>query len=213
MKLLLPKRVYGEVLGINITPKQGERIYFLAGPIRGADDWQKEAVKLLAEKDPHCYVACPRRYDESHELYHLSESVQGSILHFSRQTLWERYYLDRAARSGCIIFWLPCESATNPRKKEDGPYARDTYGELARWSMCKACTVTPDHYKFFDKERPEHVNIAIGAEGNFPGLDVIYENFTKDNCGFQFCGSLDAAVNEGVRLGKEVNRQPFSFND
>src|SRR6266403_4758892 len=152
IKLLLPKR-RGEdnaVLGVRFDPSStpGERVYFLAGPIRGADDWQAKAIKLLHEKDPNCYIACPRRYDETHELYQFSldpplDGVRTTA--FFSQTMWERNYLEMAAERGAIIFWLPEESKTNPRKKEDGPYARDTYGELGRWSVISARAKRPTH--------------------------------------------------------------------
>jgi len=214
MKLLLPERKDGQVIGYPINHERGKRFYFLGGPIQGGDDWQAEAIKLLMQKDPDCYIVCPCRYNDSDELYKFLWKPQGAPLLFQSQTKWERYYLHEAAIHGCVIFWLPVESKTKPRKKEDGPYGRETYGELGRWSMSSACTITPNHHKFFDPEKPKHVNIAIGAEFEFPGLKQIQDNFNEDHQGrFLFHSSLEFTITEAVRLGKEVSPQPFGFND
>ncbi len=68
INLILPKNFF---LIPSLYEKK-QRLYFLAGPIRGAVDWQKEAIKMLSEKDPGCYIACPCRYSEDHELYKYS---------------------------------------------------------------------------------------------------------------------------------------------
>jgi|GEM_PF-1399392 len=170
VKLVLPKDAV-DILetiglprsaGIAARVKDGSRVYYLAGPIRGAGDWQAEAIKLLAELDPGCYAVCPCRYDENHPLYQYRvepDSCAGKYLH---QTAWEQVYMRLAMRHGCLIFWLPCESKTNPRPKEEGPYARDTYGELGRY-------LTHMEYNHW-------YNIVLGADAEFPGLDQIICN-------------------------------------
>lgn len=221
IKLILPER--GVVLD---NLQQGERLYFLAGPIRGAGDWQAKAIQLLHEKDPFCYIACPCRYDIDHELfrYHikateLPRSTDDErewpeyALEFPNQTMWERYYLEQASYHGCIIFWLPCEDPKNPRKKEDGPYARDTYGEIGRWSLKSS-----NHFQFSLENRLHRVNVVIGAEENFPGLSVIKTNFEADHSETPiFPGtifpSLDKTIAEAVKIGKIFNPQPMNFND
>lgn len=197
IKLLLPKKF------VPLKLNRGQHVYFLAGPIRGADDWQKEAIKLLFKKDKDCYIVCPCRYDETHELYkyalHLKpENSLGQD--FPNQTLWERYYLELASYYGAIIFWLPLESKINPRRLEDGPYARDTMGEIGRWSIRHA-------YRIGLKQGQKYhsrVNLVIGANADFPGLRVIKKNLDAD-CGhdFKIFSSLDKTISEAVKIAKK----------
>jgi hypothetical protein len=158
VKILLPKR--------QVKIDETERIYFLAGPIRGADDWQAKAIQLIAERDPGCTVACPCRYNKDHPLFGHSIVPELNAYDFPRQTLWEREYIMHAMLHGCLIFWLPCESKTNPRPKDQGPYARDTYGEIGRY--------------FTHKAYQQNLRIVLGAEKQFPGLDQILCNLSVD---------------------------------
>lgn len=139
-------------------------LFFLAGPIAGGGDWQEHCCMLLSQQlSTEFYVASPVRYDRNHPLR--AYELDGTRNYFSRQLLWERYYLDIAGRPhrwGCIIFWLPEESETDPRA--DGfPYAMDTRGELGEWRG----RMMYDGYS----------HVVIGAEPGFPGLDQIVTNF------------------------------------
>jgi hypothetical protein len=158
VNLILPKNC------IDVT---GKELYFLAGPIRGAEDWQAEAIRYIFANKPSCYVACPSRYEFTNpSMCRLALSDSSEIDPFATQTLWERYYLERAARStGGIIFWLPEESVSHPRKKEDGPYAQDSYGELGEWRTRLAL------------ETDNSLRITVGAQDNFAGLRTIQRNF------------------------------------
>ncbi len=196
--------------GVVLDLQKNEHLYFLAGPIRGAGDWQAKAIKMLTEKDPACYIACPCRYDYKHELYryHLPATKLESstdderelpeyALEFPNQTMWERYYLAMAAHFGSIIFWIPCEDKNNPRKKEDGPYARDTYGELGRWSVRNALQIN-------SQSENMSVNLVVGAEKKFPGLSVIQKNFDADHGKiFPIYPSLEETINQAIRLASQ----------
>jgi len=219
IKLILPNTKMGVVLDL----KEGERLYFLAGPIRGGGDWQAKAISLLHEIDPFCYIVCPCCYNTDHELFRfqikpteLPRSTDDErerpkyALPFQNQTMWERFYMEMAAQYGSVIFWLPCEDKVNPRK--EGPYARDTYGELGRWSLKNA---NPD-ICFFRRnmDSSKVVNLTIGAEKDFPGLSVIQKNLNADHCGeFIIYPTLEEAISEAVRKGKKVNPQRMNFND
>ncbi|MDR0860508.1 MAG: hypothetical protein LBO09_06115 [Candidatus Peribacteria bacterium] len=185
-KLLLPKE------GV-LLPENGKyRLYFLAGPIRGGGDWQKKAIQLLMDYDPGCYVACPCWYQKEASLLPYQMASNDHCLFFERQTLWERYYLREAIMHGCIIFWLPIEDPKNPRKKEDGPYARETYGEIGRWSM-KA---------FIQGAHP-----IFGAEKGFSGLDQIHVNLCEDFWKkFPIYDSLEKTIKKAVKYAKERNK-------
>lgn len=158
MHILLPKKLIPERL---ITGS----LFFLAGPIRGGGNWQQKACLLIERYTPNATVAVPCRWNEADLLYDQRIVPGIKDYEFLNQTLWERHYLAKAARRGVIIFWLPLESKFNPRG-EDGPYARDTLGELGRWVM----------YKHF---RPK-TRLVIGAEAGFSGLKQIKTNLIAD---------------------------------
>lgn len=215
--LILPKN------GVVLNLKKGERLYFLAGPIRGGGDWQAKAIKLLTEKDPDCYIVCPCRYDSGHELFKFSllpdtESSGGdgevsNSIEFPNQTLWERYYLEQASYYGSIIFWLPCENKENPRKKGGGPYARDTYGEIGRWSLKSS-----KPYQFSLNNYSPRVNVVFGAEKDFPGLGVIKKNLEADYSGTPIAqsvvySSIGETISEAIKLAKTFNPSWMNSND
>lgn len=222
IKLILPTTKMGVALDL----KQGERLYFLAGPIRGADDWQAKAIELLHQKDPFCYIACPCRYDINHPLSRFQikptelprstdhkRELPEYALPFENQTMWERYYLEHASCFGSVIFWLPCESKENPRKKEDGPYARDTYGELGRWSIRHASSGKGGFSNQY-LSAGSHLNLVIGAEEGFPGLGVIKKNLDADHGQpFDIYPNLEETIAAAVKKGKKTNPQPMNFND
>lgn len=101
-----------------VVPIDGP-VVFLAGPIKGAADWQSEAIALLARLAPNIHVACPRRVDRSSEF------------DYTDQVDWETHYLRRAATTGVILFWLAREIEQHPGRA----YAQTTRFELAEWKM------------------------------------------------------------------------------
>lgn len=195
--LILPKN------GLVLDLKQWEHLYFLAGPIRWAWDWQTKTIKMLSKKDTNCYIACPCRYDDKHELFNYSlpatKLSNGDFeLQFENQTMWERYYLEMASNFGSIIFWLPSQDKENPRKKEDGPYAQDTYGELGRWSIRSA-------YKLNPYEVGRHVNLVVGAEAEFPGLKTIQKNFNDDHKSeYVIYSSLEETIDQAIAMANII---------
>ena len=148
-------------------------VFFLAGPVQGGSDWQHTMCQLLHQETAkpgariqEFFVAIPCRYPAGHPLreYQSEGSAKEGV--FARQLDWERHYLRIAAERGKIIFWLPCESRTEPRK-DGNPYARDTYGELGEW---RGRLIHEPKYR---------KRVLIGAEEGFPGLDVIQRNFRQ----------------------------------
>jgi len=154
MRIILPNTL--------TNPKEHERIFFLAGPVRGGAKWQVYMARLIHELSPGCAIAIPCRWNFLNPLYQYR--AEGVETHFERQLSWERYYLNVASWSGCIVFWLPCES-TRPDEKHPGPepYAMDTRGELGEW-----------------RGRMMHdrsIKLVVGAEPGFLGLSQIERNF------------------------------------
>ena len=189
MRIILPKTF------CEIDPCYGP-LFFLAGPIRGGDDWQAECCKEIREYIPNFYAAVPSHYKEDHPL--MPYRIVGDDKYFPRQLNWERHYLELAANTGCIIFWLPCESKINPRGGTE-PYAMDTRGELGEWRA----------RLMFD---PKRLGVVVGAEMLFPGRDQIKRNFdlaTKSD--FHMWSTLENTVGAAVHKvrEKEVYVGPF----
>lgn len=165
------------------TLEEGKPVYFLAGPVRGGGNWQRDAFERISKEDPHSYVVCPWRYtdDDPIRMYEL----KGSERVFESQTAWERYYLELAGRTGCVLFWLPVQDLTNPRAADAGPYGQETYGELGEWRA----------RKYFDPA----TRLVIGADEQFPGLGPIRRNYEamigKD---FIFYSSLEETVRAAI---------------
>lgn len=152
-----------------IAGQKRQPLFFLLGPIRGADDWQSKACfmlqKMLDGKAHAFWVANPRRYLSEHELWESavqSEPFRPPYHPYPNQTMWERQYLYWAARHGGIIGWLPAENPADPRTDQH-PYGRDTRGELGEWRARVA--------------QDRNLNFALGGETGFSGLDVIKTNF------------------------------------
>lgn len=93
---------------VNVYDK---KLVFLAGPIQGAENWQKDAIADLADLD--IYVANPRR-DNSADFNYVS------------QVEWETLYLKKA---DVIMFWIPAESY----EVKGRSYAQTNRFELGEW--------------------------------------------------------------------------------
>jgi len=179
MRIVLPKTF------VEIDNDYGP-VFFLAGPIKGGNDWQYRVVKEIERYYVGFYAVLPNRYKNFHPL--MLRKINGNENKFERQTSWERHYLNIASNLGCIIFWLPAEDKLNPRK--DGEvYARDTRGELGEW-----------------RGRMMHnkdLKVVIGAEEDFPGLSQIQRNF-NEALNIQFpiyktlSGTVEAAIDKSM---------------
>lgn len=88
-----------------------DQIIFLAGPIQGARDWQREAIGHLGaeidhahdvyERVPHIFIANPRRAEKF---------TDGDDEAYEKQVSWERSHLSIARHRGVVMFWLAAES-------------------------------------------------------------------------------------------------------
>lgn len=165
-----------------------EPLFYLAGPIRGGGDWQYQGYQELASRLPQFTVAIPSRYESGHPLH--SQQLSGLAGIFERQTLWERNYMESAAVSGCLIFWLPNESKAAPR--EDGHYGRDTLGELGEWRG-----------RLMSNNRSATLSVVIGAESEFPGLSQIITNYVAGLGGFHFYDTLSATIEAAIAQAKK----------
>ncbi|MCP4441107.1 MAG: hypothetical protein GY810_19455 [Aureispira sp.] len=92
-------------------------IVFLAGPIQGAPDWQREAITYLQLHAPHINIASPRK-----------EYLDGTFV-YGEQVDWETHFLNQAAQNGVVLFFLAKEEVHYP----DRAYAQTTRFELGEW--------------------------------------------------------------------------------
>ena len=90
-----------------------KKIVFLAGPIKGAPDWQKRVIEDLSDLD--VYVANPRR-----------ENAQNFDLDL--QIGWESKFL---ALAEVIMFWIPQKDMDIAGRD----YAQTTRFELSEWAV------------------------------------------------------------------------------
>ncbi len=92
-------------------------VVFLAGPIQGAPDWQKNAISIIQRLNPAVTIANPR-----------VEYLDGEFV-YEKQVDWETEYLNRAAKNGAILFWLAREQEHIPERA----YAQTSRFEIAEW--------------------------------------------------------------------------------
>jgi len=150
-----------------ITETASQPIIFLAGPIQGTDDWQKQAVQYFKTRLPnnsnainHLIIANPRCPTWHH--------------HFSEQVDWESHYLNLAAQQGVIIFWLAKETTHMCERA----YAQTTRFELAEW-----VTKNPSA-------------VVLGIEDGFPGAKYIRHRLNTLNIYANLTEVCDAAIKQ-----------------
>lgn len=93
-------------------------VIFLAGPIQGAPDWQKVAIKLIQQASG-VTIANPRRH-----------YLDGEF-DYAKQVDWETNLLNQAAENGVILFWLAKEEIHDC----DRAFAQTSRFELAEWKV------------------------------------------------------------------------------
>ena len=175
MKVVLPNSC--------IPIEHDDPLFFLAGPVGGGGDWQVDCCALIKSMCPQCYVAIPNRYPLEHPL--MADVVTAGNISFGRQLIWERYYLDMAAKRGCLLFWCPCESKEFPRSDGE-PYATDTRGEIGEWR---------GHLM-----HDQSLRVVIGADPMFPGVERIRANFEQGlRLDFPFHTTLEDVVRAAVQ--------------
>lgn len=168
MKIILPKTL------ANTDEHADLPLFFLAGPILGAGDWQEIFCPLLQKAVRRDFaIAVPCRWKEGHPLY--QHHFEGRTDFFHRQRAWERYYMTAASRSGGIIFWFGGESLETPRS-DGNPYGMDTRREIGEWAARYAASLAYD-------EAPA-AKLFIGVEeggARFSGWDTIKYDLLQDD--------------------------------
>ena len=182
MILVLPKSF------VNLEDYRHLPLYFLAGPILGADDYRRPLADMLVEAVGDCIIVTPCRYDSDPPPYQFR--MPGDENFFPRQRAYERPSLPQAAEvwpAGGIIFWL---AAQRFERKDGNPYAMDSRDEIAEWRG----------RKMWNRE----ARIVVGGEPDFPGLEGI-DYCNKDALGrdFPMHKSLEALVEHAAKYAKQ----------
>lgn len=138
----------------NLDIKKKSKYYvFLAGPIQGAPDWQKEIITRFEKKWKDEVLFCnPRR-----------SVYQDGEFNYQEQVDWETTYLNVA---DLILFWIPpMETSIEGRS-----YAQTTRTELGEWlDKCKTSGkpmilgIDPSisGFKYIQKRAPEDFGIKV----------------------------------------------------
>lgn len=170
-KLIIPK-TYVEV---------SEPLIFLAGPIRGAPNWQDAAIKYLFSKREDIAIASPRRGARDDIVNWM---VRGNEGYFSRQRLWERHYMDLASKTGAIMFWLPGEADHRCEKA----YGAMTRVELGEWGTRLS----------YDPS----LRVCFGSDGKFSEIDTIKVDLIANAPDKKIFDTLEATCDEALRLAR-----------
>lgn len=157
-------------------------LIFLAGPIRGAPNWQDEAIKILLSQSPDLIITSPRRGIRDAISSYI---LQGDDNYFPRQRAWERHYLNIASKKGVILFWLPGEEQHNCEKV----YGAITRLELGQWMT---------NYKH-DKS----VRFCIGSDGEFPELDTNKYDLSLDAPEKDIKKTLEETCYEAIKIAHQ----------
>lgn len=103
-------------------------LLFLAGPIKGAADWQSQAIAYLHEREPTLTIASPRTVRAT-DAYSATFSEDQYIA----QAEWEHRHLEQAMWHGLVLFWFAPES----QHFCDRAYAQTTRVEFGD-ALCRA---------------------------------------------------------------------------
>jgi hypothetical protein len=157
----------------NYLEKIDAPVIFLAGPIQGAYDWQKDAIQIISSKAPELYIASPRRQNKN----------KGEFMPqmYNEQVDWETYHLRKAGENGVILFWLAKEF----EHRCDRAYAQTTRFELSEWKI---------------RHERDGVNIVVGIEDGYSGSKYILRRFSQDCPDVPITKTLEDTCCEAIKL-------------
>jgi hypothetical protein len=147
-------------------------VIFLAGPIQGADNWQKKAAEIISQ-NKEILIASPRRDIDIDRDF--DERV------YMEQVDWETYHLNRAAQNGVILFWL----ANEHRHFRERAYAQTTRFELGEWIA---------------KNKYEEAKVVVGIDNAFTGQKYLLHRLPKENPDIPIFSTLEETCKKAVEL-------------
>jgi len=136
-----------------IPPHEGtaDTTIFLAGPVQGTHDWQREAASQLMDAlpQPNIDIASPRGLQE---LYAKPSSWLGA----EQQTPWEWRHLERARVRGCLAMWFAAQEFDTPGR---------VFGQTSRIELGLIVGWMHEH---------ETVNFVFGIDPHYIGGNETY---------------------------------------
>jgi len=153
-------------------------VIYLAGPMQGAADWQKEAIQYIHNKKPRLHIASPRRPTLG--------KVPFTEADFHEQVDWEHSYLQRASEKGVILFWLAKEA----QHRCDRAYAQTTRFELGEAAVLHKFTGT---------------KVVVGIENGFSGTRYIRKTLSKKYPQILVYDNLKETCDAAIRIAIQKN--------
>lgn len=153
-------------------------IIFLAGPILGADDWQREVIAILSKSNKDFAIASPRRL-----IAEVDDITRGEFTEadFNAQITWEHKYLGLAARNGVTMFWLA---------KEAHIIRGRAYAQTSRFELGEAMV----------RHQLQNIKLVVGIEPGFQGEHYIRETFAGKTPRVPLCDSLQETYATALNL-------------
>lgn len=153
-------------------------VIFIAGPILGADDWQRKAIKHLQNSDKQFVIASPRRLIAYEDQTQFGEFTEAD---FNAQITWEHKHLEYAAKDGVTLFWLAKERYVIKGRT----YARTSHFELGEAMV---------------RHQLQGIKLVVGIEQGFSGEHYIRETLAGKTPKVQLCDSLDETCDAALLL-------------
>lgn len=145
-------------------------LIFLAGPIIGARDWQKEAIDIIHRQNPKIIVASPRQ----------PEGLK-SDFSFEKQVDWESFHLKKASEQGVILFWL----AKEQNHLCERPFAQTSRFELGEWNA---------------KQKNNEPFLVVGIETGFTCGSYIKRRINQDCPQVKILQSLEETCHVALEI-------------
>ena len=154
---MTPRRIIKAPDDIDVLDDLEGPLVYLNGPIQGAADWQADAIEVLGELAPQLHIASPR----------CARFTGG----FEAQLRWETAFVERAARAGCVMFWL----AREINHRCNRAYAQQVRFELGEWAALS---------------RAGLARVVVGIEMGFTGGPYLRRRLTLAYPNVPVCSTL-----------------------
>ena len=152
---------------------QNEQMIFLAGPIKGAPDWHKDAVEIIGELDGEVHLASPKPLTVPEGAF--TEDM------YVAQIGWEHHWLNYCARYGVIMFWLA---------NEEKQYCDRAYGQTSRfelgWKVMKAELLG--------------ARVVVGFDDAFTNARYLRPTISREMPSVILCDSLEETCGKEVEF-------------
>ncbi|MDF3130116.1 nucleoside 2-deoxyribosyltransferase domain-containing protein [Kiritimatiellaeota bacterium B1221] len=158
-----------QVISPNEHPEFTHPVIFLAGPIQGAPDWHTEAIDWFQKHAADLTIATPKRI-------HFDQKVS-----YEEQVDWETRYLNQAALTGVVLFWLAREQNHSCER----PFAQTTRFELGEWKA---------------KHEQTGCSMVLGIDEGFSNTRYFHRRFGQDCPKVPICQTLEETCAKALEL-------------